>query len=172
METNELTFDNLRALLNDYGQRAEAYYRERLANEGRNASHTLSESVHYKLRQDGNTFEVSLDLAKYWYWVEEGRKPGKFPPPDKILEWVRVKPIVPLSTMPRVRTENSLAYLIGRKIARKGIPASHALREAVRRTDNELLDKITAALSADLMQRINYVVAESFAKNSHSEIIV
>lgn len=171
METNELTFDNLTALLEDYGKRAEAYYRENLANNGKNASHTLSESAHYKLRRDGNTFEVSMDLAKYWYWVDEGRKPGKFPPKDAILQWIRVKPIIPLSQMPRVATENSLAYLIGRKIARKGIPATHSLREAVRRTDNELLDKLAAALSADLTNEIYYVVADSFAKNSHTEIV-
>lgn len=171
METKELTFDNLTALLNDYGQRAEAYYREKLANDKHNATHTLSESVHYQLKRDGSLFSVSLDLAKYWYWLEDGRKPGKFPPVDKILEWVRVKPIVPLSTMPRVRAEKSLAYLIGRKIATKGIPATHTLRESVRRVDNELLDKMGDAISKDIMGEIAFVIADSYAKNSHTEII-
>lgn len=49
--------------------------------------------------------------------MEDGRKPGKFPPPDEILRWVKLGKIVKRGDI----TDESLAYLIGRKIALEGI---------------------------------------------------
>jgi len=49
--------------------------------------------------------------------MEQGRKPGKFPPPDEILRWVRLGKIQRRSNI----SDESLAYLIGRKISQEGI---------------------------------------------------
>lgn len=48
-------------------------------------------------------------------YLERGRGPGKAPPRDTIKAWIRDKGIVP-----RDITEDSLAYLIQRKIAQQG----------------------------------------------------
>lgn len=44
-----------------------------------------------------------------------GRRPGRFPPIDRILEWIKQRGIVPDDI-----SERSLAFLIARKIARRG----------------------------------------------------
>lgn len=49
--------------------------------------------------------------------MEGGRSAGKFPPPAEILKWVRLGKIVKRGDI----TDEQLAYLIGRKIAREGI---------------------------------------------------
>lgn len=49
--------------------------------------------------------------------MQDGREPGKAPPPDVILKWVRLGKIVKKGKI----SDESLAYLIGRKIAREGI---------------------------------------------------
>ena len=49
--------------------------------------------------------------------MEGGRKAGKFPPPDEILRWVKLGKIQNRGDI----SDESLAYLIGRKIAREGI---------------------------------------------------
>ena len=49
----------------------------------------------------------------YIYFLDQGRKPGKFPPPQNIRDWVRDKLTIG-------DDESSVAYLVGRKIANEG----------------------------------------------------
>lgn len=63
----------------------------------------------------GNT--GTLSGAKYFVQQTLGRKPGKFPPIDDILDWIRAKRISPRD--PKT-TERQLAFLFARKIARSG----------------------------------------------------
>lgn len=60
--------------------------------------------------------------ADYFKYLVFGRGPGKFPPPDKMLDFVQANPQI-VEDMRRVwayTTERSAAYVIGRKIAREG----------------------------------------------------
>lgn len=64
-------------------------------------------------RYDGKNAIVGS--TKGWITVlEDGRPPGKFPPPDAIKNYVSDK------LVPSGMSEKSLAYLIGRKISEKG----------------------------------------------------
>lgn len=73
-------------------------------------------------RIEANADEGSLYGADYFKYLITGRGPGKFPPPDAMLSWVRANPQV----LDRAKetyqylTEGGLAYMIGRKIAREG----------------------------------------------------
>ena len=64
---------------------------------------------------DGNT--GTLSGAKYFIQQTVGRKPGKFPPIDDILDWIRAKKITPRD--PKT-TQRQLAFLFARKIAQSG----------------------------------------------------
>lgn len=71
---------------------------------------------------DSLTFEADdkggqLLGADYFYWQIVGRKPGKFAPPDAILQWIQDKGIKPNNPKTSLK---SLAYLINRKMAQKG----------------------------------------------------
>lgn len=75
-----------------------------------NASGNLAKSIRY---------EVSNGVLKvyandYIYYLVYGRQPGKFPPRDAIIQWIKDKPI--RSDIPI----NSLAFLIQRKISKQG----------------------------------------------------
>ncbi len=59
----------------------------------------------------------SLVGAKYFYQQMFGRKPGKFPPIDEILNWIREKRITPRDAK---TSERQLAFLFARKIAQSG----------------------------------------------------
>jgi len=71
------------------------------------------ESVYYKI--DANR----LIIASTWAYItvlEDGRKPGKFAPPEVILKWIADKPIIPDGVI----SVKSLAFLINRSLKEKG----------------------------------------------------
>lgn len=161
METKTLIdFAHLAAVLQEFGGAVVEKYREELAARGKNASGVLADTVRYLVTRDSTEYAVDLSLASYWQYVEYGRRPGKFPPPDKILEWVRIKPVLPRPLESgKLPTEKQLAFLIGRKIAREGIAPTPALTTATEITFDEFLGRIGEAISADLAEAVDGVLA-------------
>ena len=104
------------------------------------------------IQYDGRFFSIYLSLEDYWKYLEYGTKPH-FPPLEKIKEWIRIKPVVPLpQANGKLPTENQLAFLIGRKISRVGTPATHLLED----TQNtfRLADKIQQEMIEIIGNRI------------------
>lgn len=69
----------------------------------------------------------------YFHFQKFGRRPGKFPPIDAILNWIKDKGI--RSDIP----EKSLAYLIARKIARLGTDIFRGRRRGLN-VEDEILE--------------------------------
>ena len=135
-----------------------AALKDRLADDNSIATGTLANSIKDIVKFDGKYLTVSIQLEDYWKWVENGRKAGKFPPVEKIKEWIKVKPVLPYTKGKRLPNENQLAYLIGRKIAREGTRANPFLEPTIR--DFKLVDKIYAAVNSMLTDEINKAVSE------------
>lgn len=60
----------------------------------------------------------TLRAAQYTEQLQDGRKPGSFPPVDQIRAWVVQKGLVSASA--KQSKINSVAYLVSRKIAKEG----------------------------------------------------
>lgn len=76
-----------------------------------NTTGSAAESIFYRITDD------RLIIGSTWAYItvlEDGRKPGKFAPPEVILRWVEQKPIT--SDI----SKKSLAFLINRKLKEKG----------------------------------------------------
>ena len=80
-------------------------YQDNLIRDGKIATGNLLNSIDYKVQYNDREIWVELHLEEYYKWVENGRGPGKFPPPDKILEWIRIKPVIPDDRGVRAPTE-------------------------------------------------------------------
>jgi hypothetical protein len=52
--------------------------------------------------------------ADYIYYLDQGRRPGKFPPISNIRSWIRSKLNIP------IEEESAAIFLIGRKISKEG----------------------------------------------------
>lgn len=122
------------------------------------ASGRLVNNVRFEVRHNDTVYEVGLWLQDYWYYVENGRKAGKFPPLSKIEEWIRVKPVIPRPYNGKLPTEKQLAFLIGRKIAEKGTEGKHPLERSVEEVNNELLMSIKMAILEDIGDDLDTVL--------------
>lgn len=146
---------NLKEALETYGQVLEEQYREQIASTGAFASGRLFDSVHHIVTVDDHTIDLSLSLEDYWKYIEEGRGPGKFPPLDKIEEWIRIKPVAPYpDARGRVPSNKQLAFLIGRKIAEEGTEGKHLLDNAIESTQ-DWMEIIEQAISKDIETEID-----------------
>ena len=101
-------------------------------------------------------FEVYFDLPSYFYFAENGRRPGKFPPPDAILKWVQFKRIVPRPGRDgKVPSTNQLVYLISRKIATKGTEGKHLFEKTLDDPNlDNLADKLVELITAEFEKEI------------------
>ena len=133
--------------------------KETIANNGSNASGTLSQSIKGKVKQNGKWLEVSISLEDYWKYIEYGTKPH-FPPVDKIKEWIRVKPILPRPlSNGKLPTNDQLAFLIGRKISKVGTKPRPFLQKSI--TEFDLVSKmykiVTDEIEKQLEKEINTI---------------
>ena len=146
-----ISFDNLEAVLLEYGKEVRNQYQLNLIHSDRVASGELLNSCEFDLKLTDKTYQVRLELADYWTYVEYGRTPGKFPPTSKILEWIMIKPVIPRPDQNgKLPTPKQLAFLIGRKIANEGYEGSKDLERANDSLIRKFEPKIVAALAKDL----------------------
>lgn len=159
METSTLSFDNLQIALDSFINDFINTYKSLLIRDDKKASGNLISSLKpVTIQFKNNKFEADISIASYWKYVEYGRRPGKFPPINKILNWIKVKPVIPRPMNGlKPPTEPQLAFLIARKIARDGIKAGNQFKEALDMTWNRHYNNISIAITEDLNQAIDLV---------------
>ena len=91
--------------------------------------------------------------------VEFGRRAGKQPPTDSILEWIKKKGLVDTATPKGGRRKRgqdfykraqSLAFLIARKIGKFGVKARPFLYPAFRQNEDEVMKILTNSIKKKL----------------------
>ena len=159
-----IKWENLRRVLGEFAQELRNRYQDNLIRDNKIATGNLLNSVEYKVDFDDRSIWVELHLEDYYKWVEEGRGPGKYPPPDKILEWIRWKPIVPDDRQGtgKLPTEQQLVYLISRKIAENGIEPGHQLRDAMNDIYAEFEERIDDAIAMDINDAVEVIFSSFF----------
>ena len=124
-------------------------------------SQKLIDSVKTQVVVGDSAYEVTMTLNDYWKYVEDDTKPH-WPPANKILEWVQIKPVIPKpdETTGRIPSQRSLAYLIGRSISEHGTTGSHDLEQAKDDIIPRYRERIAAALGHDMENYIRKIVVE------------
>ena len=164
METNTLTsLPHLEAVLKDYATEVGELYKRHIIEADRLASETLLNSVQTQVETDQGAYLVTITLADYWKYVEFDTKPH-WPPVSALLEWIRVKPVIPRpDRSDRIPTPKRLAFLIGRKIAREGTEGSHDLALSATECNRKYEPLIAEALQKDLGDAMRVWILEAFS---------
>ena len=169
-----IDLDRLNAVLQKYAETAAEMYKYNLSLGGKygnkNASYDLSNSVTSRVEHNGSVYRVILNLNKYWEYVEGGARGEQsspvgavyaphFPPPQVLLKWIEVKPIIPQpATNGKVPSKESLAYLIGRKIKREGIEPHPAMAQTRTMALQQFRQELRDALKDDIYKYITTLV--------------
>jgi len=138
---------------------------------GKDTNEILGSSIGFTINYAGFPIVFELQLADYYKYIDSGRAPGKFPPPDVIANWIKnkqlsiirnsgLKSIKNKSTSPSILSQQSqiksLSFLIRRKIARYGIPAKNFYSNTLGPdTFQELNDSLSAAFKQDILVLLN-----------------
>ena len=147
----DIKWTRLTEVLNEFADAFIQNARNNLDANQSNASYNLYNSFEKVIEVGEDYFKVSISLADYWQYLESGRGPGKFPPVDKIKEWIEVKPVnpTPLSNGKTPSVEQ-LSFLISRKIANEGTEGKPFFEPAKEQTIREFEDKINQAIDEDV----------------------
>lgn len=146
-----LSLPNVQRVLGEFAVALRNEYQDNLILHNRIASGDLLNSVEYVIDRDGYTYTVSLMLKDYWYFVENGRKAGKWPPMDAILSWIKAKPVLPRPNAEgKLPTPQQLAFLIARKIGEEGTEGTQDLRKATDTIWDTFEDRLYEAIDEDV----------------------
>lgn len=126
-------------------------YQDNLIRNDRIASGDLLNNIEYEITRGDFTYTIYVKMKDYWYFVENGRKAGKMPPIDNILNWIRVKPVLPRPNAEgKLPTPQQLAFLIARKIGEEGTQGTHDLRKATDTIWDTFEDRLYEAIDEDV----------------------
>ena len=126
-------------------------YQDNLIRNDRIASGDLLNNIEYEVTRGDFTYTIYVKMKDYWYYVENGRKAGKWPPIDNILRWITVKPVLPRPNAEgKLPTPQQLAFLIARKIGEEGTEGTQDLRKATDTIWDTFEDRLYEAIDADV----------------------
>lgn len=165
-EDTLMDFPALRAVLQDLADDIKAGYIDQLTVDDHIASGDLIDTMKVEVRQGDRAFSVTMDVNKYWKYLEEGISPtGKYGNPGWkaypfIREWIDIKPVIPRPGPDgRIPSPKQLAYLITRKIVEEGTTPSRNLEKTKDAILPVYMDRIAAAILEDSTKIIRKVVS-------------
>ena len=119
----EIQYNNLKGVLNRYIQELENNLKGQFLNIKDTGD--LAKSVDVHIVRLGENWKVEINLLEYYKYINGGHKvrrgPGKQPPIEPIIKWIKEKRIIPLNKKGKAIPIRSLAFSIAKKIARKGM---------------------------------------------------
>ena len=153
---NEL---EIRQILSSIALNVANDYKYELALQGVNATGELS-NVEFEVFIGEGQYKIYLILEDYWKFVENGRKPGSFPPVNKIMDWIKVKPILPRPMANgKLPTTKQLTFMIGYSIKENGIPARPILANTLEK-NSDILTKVKKVLAEGFNDEIKKLLKE------------
>lgn len=110
------------------------------------ASHNLINQSRTEAVGTAGQYSIQLIAPDYLEYVENGRSPGKMPPPNKIEQWCQSKGLVPANGKSLKQT----AFAIATHIKQNGIKPQHPVQRTIDSLSDHITNKLSEAADADL----------------------
>lgn len=120
----------------------------------------LKKSLSFEVMEVQGNYLLVFKAAEYWYYVNFGRKPGKYAPVGVIDEWIRKKPIRLQKgggkgfAKQTPEAMKSLGFLINRKIKTFGIEGTRFFTKTFDLYSDKLRDDLGKRIANDLLKKI------------------
>lgn len=163
MNDLNIEWNHLSTVLENFAAYFQNKLQQNMMKNGSNASGNLVNSFKTEVKIGEDYYEVGIELADYWYYVNNGRGPthngGNGSLRKKIEEWIKVKKIIPhvgvIKTGKQVGkqylpTIKQLAFLIARKIHREGYEGTHFFDDAKADSIAYFQESIDLAIKEDV----------------------
>lgn len=128
----------------------------------------LTDTITTSVSVDGHKFTASLNMNKYWEYLEYGTGPARgraqyWPPSDAIAKWIQIKPVIPRpDDNGRIPTPKQLNYLIRRKIHDEGITGTHGFEK----TRDAIVPYYIGRLESAFNEDIGFYLMKVFRMNA------
>ena len=145
--------------LNDFGNFIITNYKSQLEAEQMNNGE-LYRTISYSVSTGTGGWVISVSLADYWKYIENGRRAGaKMPPVSAIENWIKVKQIIPHSMTLKsgktvIPTIPQLSFLIARSIGRRGIPPKPLFKKSFEAAKQQFIQVIEDAITQDIKENL------------------
>lgn len=152
-------FKHTMKALNDFGNFIITNYKSQLEAEQMNNGE-LYRTISYSVSTVNSGWVISVSLADYWKYIENGRRAGaKMPPVSAIENWINVKQIVPHSMTLKsgktvVPTIPQLSFLIARSIGQRGIPPKPLFKNSFEAAKQQFIQVIKDAITQDIKENL------------------
>lgn len=152
-------YENVKKAMEKYGEELIVELAVQLKAADKVATSRLIKSLNYDLIEALDTIVVNIKAADYLYYVDQGRKRGKKPPPQKaILKWIEVKPLPRWKDKKgRPISKEGQAAMIANSIGKNGIKATNLIKKSankLRRIQAKLIADAAVADIRDLVQNV------------------
>lgn len=154
-----IQFNNTLKTLNTYGELFRHTYQDNNAAAGYDPQSELN-NISFTVSSSAGIFSIDFNLPDYWRFSENGRGPGKMPPPGSLMKWLEWKRILPSPVqLPNGKTYlptmESLEYVIRRKIGREGTEGQHTWKQTEDELKDRLIRDVTEALKKDCYEYLS-----------------
>lgn len=152
-------FKHTMKALNDFGNFIITNYKSQLEAEQMNNGE-LYRTISYSVSTVSSGWVISVSLAEYWKYIENGRRAGaKMPPVSAIENWINVKQIVPHSMTLKsgktvIPTIPQLSFLIARSIGQRGIPPKPLFKNSFEAAKQQFIQVIKDAITQDIKENL------------------
>jgi hypothetical protein len=149
--------ENLKSALEQVGIDLVKELTKQLLNADKKASGNLIKSLDYKVVETVDGFILNLLAADYLNTVDQGRKPGKMPPPSKLDKWIVVRGIAPRDKKGKFISRKSIQFLIARSIGKNGIKPTNVIRKSIDSIYSNKIKLLEQAAVKDIVELIEKI---------------